>query len=207
MLTYEQQLDGNWELALREGSMYFEGDNAVHKTLRRLADRLNELDVDYAIAGGMCLYRHGFRRFTQDVDVLVTREALTKIHSELEGRGYVKPFAASKNLRDAETGVRIDFIVSGGYPGEGKPGPIAFPIPNTASVEIDGVRYLDLVPLIELKLASGQASHRVGDLQDVQKLILARSLPRSLADQLHRSLRELYLLKWDDAQTASRDDT
>lgn len=207
MLTYEQQLDANWELALREGSMYFDGNNAVHKTLRRLADRLNELGVDYAVAGGMCLYRHGFRRFTQDVDVLVTREALSKIHSELEGRGYVKPFADSKNLRDAETGVRIDFIISGGYPGERKPGPVSFPIPNTASVEIDGVRYLDLVPLIELKLASGQASHRVGDLQDVQKLILARSLPRSLADQVHPSLREAYLLKWEDAQTESRDET
>jgi hypothetical protein len=154
-----------------------------------------------------CLYRHGFRRFTQDVDVLVTRESLEKIHSELEGRGYVKPFAASKNLRDAETGVQIDFIISGDYPGEGKPGPIAFPVPKTASVEIDGVRYLDLIPLIELKLSSGQASHRVGDLQDVQNLILARSLPRELAEQLHPSLRESYFQKWGDAQRAAKDKT
>ncbi len=98
MQTYEQQLDANWQLALREGSMYFEGDNAVHKTLHRIAQRLDELGIDYAIADGMCLFRHGFRRFTQDVDVLVTRESLARIHEELEGRGYVKPFCRQQEF-------------------------------------------------------------------------------------------------------------
>ncbi len=206
MQTYEQKLDADFDLALREGSMHFEGSNAVHNTLRRISDRLEELGVDYAIAGGMCLFRHGFRRFTQDVDVIVTREGLARIHEELEGRGYVKPFAASKNLRDADTGVRIDFIISGQYPGEGKPGPVAFPIPNQVSKVIDGVRYVDLVPFIELKLASGQASHRAQDLHDVQQLIAVRTLPRELAEQLHPSLQAAYLQKWKDAQKASADE-
>jgi hypothetical protein len=206
MLVYEQQLDADFELALREGSMHFEGDNAVHRTLRRIADRLSEIGVDYAIAGGMCLFRHGFRRFTQDVDVLVTRDGLTRIHEELEGRGYVRPFEASKNLRDAETGVRIDFIVSGQYPGDGKPGPIAFPVPDDVATEIDGIRYVDLLPLIALKLASGQASHRAQDLHDVQQLIAAKSLPRELGDQLDPSLKQAYLQKWNDAQTAASED-
>jgi hypothetical protein len=206
MLTYEQQLDADFDLALREGSMHFEGDNAVHKTLHRIAQRLDELGIDYAIAGGMCLFRHGFRRFTQDVGVLVTREALARIHEELDGRGYIKPFAASKNLRDTITGVRIDFIISGQYPGEGRPGPIAFPVPHTVSKQIDGVRYVDLIPLIELELASGQASHRAQDLHDIQQLIAARSLPRDLVEQLHPSLHESYLRKWDDAQKAAADE-
>jgi hypothetical protein len=206
MLVYEQLLKSDFELGLREGSMYFEGSSAVHKTLQRLAERLGELNVDYVIAGGMCLYRHGFQRFTQDVDVIVTREGLARIHEELEGRGYVKPFAASKNLRDADTGVRIDFIISGQYPGEGKPGPIAFPVPNTVAKEIDGIRYVDIVPFIELKLASGQAAHRGRDLDDVQSLIQARSLPRDLAEQLDPTVRDAYLLKWEHAQRAARDD-
>jgi len=205
MLTYDQQLNADFELGLREGSMYFDGNSAVHKTLQGIARRLDELGVDYAIAGGMCLYRHGFQRFTRDVDIIVTREGLARLHEQLEGRGYVKPFEASKNLRDADTGVRIDFIISGQYPGEGKPGPIAFPVPNTVAKEIEGIRYVDLVPFIELKLASGQASHRAQDLHDVQQLIGARSLPRELADQLHPSLRQSYLQKWDDAQKAKRD--
>ena len=81
--------------------MYFEERSAVHTTLRNLVKELNELGLDYAIAGGMAMFLHGFRRFTEDVDVLVTREGLQRIHEALEGRGYVKPFAASKNLRDA----------------------------------------------------------------------------------------------------------
>jgi hypothetical protein len=206
VLTYEQLLASDFELGLREGSMYFEGSSAVHKTLHRIAQKLGELGIDYAVAGGMCLYRHGFQRFTQDVDVIVTREGLAQVHEQLEGRGYVKPFAASKNLRDADTGVRIDFIISGQYPGEGKPGPVAFPIPSAVSTTIDGIRYVDLVPFIELKLASGQASHRAQDLHDVQQLIAARSLPEELAEQMHPSLRESYLRKWVDAKKAATDE-
>jgi hypothetical protein len=206
MLTYEEKLDANFDLAMREGSMHFEGSNAVHQTLRRIAQRLDELGIDYAIAGGMCLFRHGFQRFTRDVDILVTRDELARIHDQLEGRGYVRPFAASKSLRDTETGVRIDFIVSGQYPGEGKPGPIAFPVPKSVSIVIDGVRYVDLAPFIELKLASGQVSHRAQDLHDVQQLILARSLPRDFEEQIHPSLRGAYLQKWDDAQKAATDE-
>jgi len=206
MLTYEQKLDADFDLALKEGSMHFEGSNAVHATLRRLAQRLDELGIDYVIAGGMCLFRHGYQRFTRDVDVIVTREGLARIHQELEGRGYVRPFEASKNLRDTETGVRIDFIITGQYPGEGRPGPIAFPVPSSVATEIDGIRYVDLIPLIELKLASGQASHRAQDLHDIQQLIVARSLPRELSDQLHPSLRNAYLQKWEDAQKSASDE-
>lgn len=206
MLTYEQQLDANFDLAMREGSMHFEESNAVHKTLRRIANRLDELGIDYVVAGGMCLFRHGFQRFTRDIHIIVTREALAQIHEQLEGRGYLRPFEASKNLRDTDTGVRIDFIISGQYPGEGKPGPIVFPKPSSVATIIDGIRYVDLLPFIELKLASGQASHRAQDLHDVQQLIVARSLPRELADQIHPSLRDAYLQKWTDAQKAAKEE-
>jgi len=182
--------------------MHFEGNSAVHKTLRRIVERLEELDIDYAIVGGMALFFHGYRRFTEDVDVLVTAEGLAKIHEELEGRGYIKPFEKSKNLRDAVTGVKIDFLISGGYPGEGKPGPIAFPIPADVAIEADGVRILGVPQIIELKLASGQASHRAGDLNDVQQLIQTLKLPREFAEKLDPSVREAFRLKWNDAQKA-----
>ena len=137
----------------------------------------------------------------------MTREGLAQIHEHLEGRGYIKPFEASKNLRDTDTGVRIDFIISGQYPDEGKPGPIAFPVPSAVAKEFEGIRYVDLVPFIELKLASGQASHRGQDLVDVQNLIRVQSLPREFAEQIHPSLRDAYLQRWNDAQRAAKDDT
>src|SRR5437588_5301480 len=130
MVSYEQQLDRNLDWALSEGSMHFEEKNAVHKTLRKIVKRLEDLGIPYAVVGGMAMFFHGYRRFTEDVDILVSREGLQEIHARLEGLGYTPPFSGSKQLRDAELGVRIEFLVSGEYPGDGKPKPLAFPKPE-----------------------------------------------------------------------------
>jgi hypothetical protein len=206
MLTYEQLLDRDLDWALREGSMHFEGASAVHKTLRRIADRLEELGVDYAIAGGMALFFHGYRRFTEDVDVLVTPAGLETIHANLEGLGYVKPFEKSKNLRDAETGVKIDFLISGQYPGDGRPGPVAFPDPTGAATEIENARFLTVPHIVELKLASGSAPGRQKDLGDVQELIKVLNLPLDLKEQIDASLRDAYCRLWYEAQEAGTND-
>src|SRR5437899_12953176 len=109
MVTYEQLLDRDLDWALREGSMHFENESAVRKTLRKSARRLDELGIPYAIAGGMAMFFHGYRRCTEDVDILVTPEGLKEVHLRLEGLGYVPPFPGSKQLRDAEHGVRVEF--------------------------------------------------------------------------------------------------
>jgi hypothetical protein len=46
-------------------------------------------------------------------------------------------------------------MVSGEYPGDGKPKPVKMPIPASASQEIDGIKFVTLEKLIELKLAVG----------------------------------------------------
>src|SRR5437870_13347655 len=98
--TYEQRLTADTRWALSEGSAFFDGKGAVQNALRKVTQRLNDLHVPYAIAGGMALFQHGVRRFTEGVDILVTREALQTIHDALEGLGYLPPFQGSKNLRD-----------------------------------------------------------------------------------------------------------
>lgn len=205
MLTYEERLDRDRKWALLEGSMHFEKHSAVYATLERLTERLTELGVDYAIAGGMAMFLHGFRRFTEDVDVLVTREVLDQVHAALTGRGYLRPFEASKNLRDTRTGVRIDFLVSGQFPGDGKPGPISFPVPSEASVERDGISVLDIRSLIELKLASGRSPGRRKDLGDVQELIRMLRLEREIGTRLDNSVRDMYFELWDELQQAAPD--
>src|SRR5687768_16361358 len=107
MLTYEQKLDADLSWALDEGSMHFTESNQVHKTMRRLTARLRELGIPHAVVGGMAMFAHGFRRFTEDVDLVVTRELMTRIKQELEGLGYTSPAGTSTKLRDVETGVRI----------------------------------------------------------------------------------------------------
>jgi len=198
MVTYEQLLGRDLRWALQEGSMHFDKANAVHKTLEKITKRLDELGVPYAVAGAMALFFHGYRRFTDDVDLLVTRESLRTIHERLEGLGYVAPFEGSKQLRDTEYGVRVEFLTTGDYPGDGKPKPISFPDPRAASIELDGKRCLELPRLIELKLASGMTNPgRLKDLGDVQETIRVLGLAREFADQLHPFVREKYRELWD----------
>jgi hypothetical protein len=204
-MTYEQLLDADGEWAMSEGSRYFEEGGAVQVSLRKIARRLQDLGIPYAIAGGMALFAHGFRRFTEDVDLLVTGEGLKQIHRELEGAGYRPVFPGSKNLRDAESGVRIEFLVTGQFPGDGKPKPVAFPSPDPVSLERDGIRYLNLPTLIELKLASGMTSpQRVKDLADVQELIKLLRLPEDWAVQLNAYVRPRYVELWKAAQSPAR---
>jgi len=187
--------------ALAEASRFFMKDDRVHRTLRAITAKLKELGVPYAVAGGMSLVAHGYVRTTDDVDILTTEEGLRKTHQQLDGLGYAPPFKGSKNLRDTETGVRIEFLVAGGFPGDGKPKPVAFPSPAAASVEIDGIRYLQLSTLVELKLASGiSAPHRLKDLADVQELIRVLKLPRTFAEQLNPYVQPKFFELWDAVQ-------
>jgi hypothetical protein len=201
MVTYEQRLNRDVEWALQEGSMHFEKESAVHQALRKITRRLQELGIPYVLVGSMAMFLHGYRRFTEDVDLLVTRQGLAVIHDRLEGLGYVAPFAGSKQLRDAENGVRIEFLVTGEYPGDGKPKPVAFPDPAEGSVDIEGVHCLDLPRLIELKLASGMTNPgRLKDLADVQELIRVLSLPAELAERLNPFVRAKYTELWTGAR-------
>lgn len=202
MKVYEQQLDGDLSWALQEGSMYFERRSAVHLALEKIARRLDELNIPYAVAGGMAMFAHGYRRFTDDVDILVTAEGLRTIHERLEGLGYLPPFTGSKHLRDAENGVRIEFLVAGDYPGDGKPKPVAFPEPTDVSTQREGISYVKLPTLVELKLASGAAPGRLKDLGDVQELIRILKLPLELAEQLAPSVRESYRMLWRELAEA-----
>lgn len=177
-------------------------DDAVYDTLRSITTRLRELGLDHAVVGGMALNAHGFRRATVDVDILVTPQGLSKIHEELEGLGYIPPFAGSKNLRDVRTGVKIEFLVSGQFPGDGKPKPVGFPDPAKVCVEIDGIRYIGLPTLLELKLASGLTGGvaRLKDFADAVALIQTLHLPLDFTAQLDPYVRPKYEELWHGLQ-------
>lgn len=191
--AYERQLDRDPRWALFEGSRHFEEKSAVFDALRKVARRLKELNISYAVVGGMALFKHGLRRFTEDVDILVTKGDLRKIHDQLEGLGYLPPHRRSKHLRDTELGVRIEFLTSGEYPGDGVVKPVVFPEPGPVSFESDGVSYINLPTLIELKLASGMTSPgRRKDLSDVLELIKILNLSEGFSEQLNPFVREQY---------------
>jgi hypothetical protein len=178
-----------------EGSRYFMGEGKLHSALGELCSDLDRRGIDYMVIGAVALLAHGYPRFTEDIDLVMTAEGLETFHRELVGLGYTPAFSgARKRLRATRSNVPVEIIVAGEYPGDGKPKPISFPVPSEASVEIDGVRVVTLEKLIELKLASGMtAPDRLKDLADVQELIKLRALDASFADRLHPYVRGRFL--------------
>ncbi len=201
MLVYEEQLNRDPRWALSEGSQHFEENSAVFKALHNIANRLKALGIPYAVIGGMALFRHGFRRFTEDINILVTKQDLKRIHENLVGRGYLPPFAKSKHLRDTEFGVKIEFLTTGDYPGDGKKKPVSFPDPSTVNFEADGINFINLPKLVELKLASGMTnSGRLKDLSDVLELIKALEIQADFAEQLDPFVRGKFQELWKEAR-------
>ena len=177
-----------------------EGD--VYETLRNLVARLESEGLDYAVIGAMALVAHGYRRFTEGVDILLSSEGLRHFQEKVVGLGYLPAFeGARKIFRDTRTGVKVEVMTSGEYPGDGKPKPVVFPDPCEARVEKEDLWVIGLEKLIELKLASGlTAPHRLKDLADVQELILHLNPPFSLAEQLDESVSAEYRKLWQAAE-------
>jgi hypothetical protein len=98
-------------------------------------------------------------------------------------------------------------LTTGAFPGDGKPKPVAFPDPNDVATEINGIRYLKLPNLIELKLASGMTNAgRVKDLGDVQELIKALKLPVEFAENLDPFVRFKFTELWNGVADAGDPD-
>jgi hypothetical protein len=189
---------------LSESEAFFMKEGKVHHTLKRLAQMLAAESIDYAIVGGMALNLLGYTRETVDVDILLTPHGLEQFHARLIGKGYILAFeGARKSFLDAQTRVKVEALITGEYPGDGRPKPVAFPEPEAVSVERDGYRVISLEKLIELKLASGMtAPHRLRDLADVQDLISTLNLPLELAKKLDDSVRKEYRRLWETVQQA-----
>ena len=184
----------------QEIDSFYMAEGKVFQTLTRLAQSLDRAGISYAIVRGMAMAVHGFVRPTEDVDILLTPQGLASFQQQLVGRGFIAAFpGATRKFKDAQTGVEIEILTSGSFPGDGKPKPVAFPDPVAVAVDYNGIKVIDLTRLIELKLASGLTGRgRLRDLADVQDLIRTFSLPLALAESIDASVREKYLELWND---------
>ena len=106
-----------------------------------------------------------------------------------------------KYLWIRKAGVRVEFLVTGDFPGDGLPKPVAFPEPEAADIEKEGIHWLSLPRLIELKLASGMTnSGRLKDLADVQELIRLLHLPEQFGEEIDPFVRNKYVELWKTVQ-------
>src|SRR5262245_23475882 len=174
---------------LKEIGMFFEKRDPVHQTLRRLAQRLEKAGISYAVMGAMAVNLHGARRTTDDVDVLLTPEGLEQFRQKLAAKYYDQVEGRPRRFVERRSGVRIDFLVTGRYPGRGKPGPFAFPDPGQSSEEIEDVKVVTLPQLVQLKLAA----RRYYDFGDVVFLIRVHNLDESFLEKLHPSVHRDFI--------------
>lgn len=205
MLTYEDKLSRDLNWALNEGGLYFECRNQLHITLRRLVKVLDNTDTEYVLAGAVAMFFHGFRRFTESIDVILTPHGLTRAYEVLEAHGFVRDESAN-HIRDSETGVKIEFLVDGLLPQIYGLGRLVIPNPQEVSVTIDGLQVARLETLVTMKLDSGQASHRLKDVADVQSLIQHCGLTPDFANRLDSRHQAQYQQLWTYAQKAAADD-
>jgi hypothetical protein len=173
-----------WEIGL-----FFEKSGPVHQTLRRTAKRFERAGIPYAIVGGMAVNLHGARRTTNDVDVLMTKEGLERFREEILPKFYKPVEGRPRRFKESKSGVVLDCLLTGSYPGFGEPGPITFPDPEAVAEEIEKIRVINLPQLIQLKLAA----RRHKDFGDVVFLIQTHNLDESFLPKLHPSVHKDFI--------------
>ncbi len=180
---------GAFTRRLGEIGMFFQKRSPQHQTMRRTARRLEKAGIAYAILGGMALNAHDYERTTKDVDILLSAEGFRTFCDEFVGKYYDRVGRRPRRFADRANGVTVDILVTGLFPGSGKPGPIAFPEPAAVSEVIDKYSVVTLATLVELKLAA----RRWRDFADVVELIRVHELDESFQDKLHPSVHRDFI--------------
>ena len=165
--------------------MFFQGRDEVHKTMRRLANRLEKAGIPYVVVGGMAVYAHHYRRTTNDVDFLVTADGFDEFQRLFVPKNYEPMPKRPRRFIDRVNKVTVDFLVTGHFPGSGKPGPISYPDPTEVGQTIEKIQVANLTSLIQLKLAA----RRYQDFADVVNLIRFNQLDESYLEKLHSSVQ------------------
>jgi hypothetical protein len=170
---------------LREIDLFFQENDPVHQTMRRVAASLDRAHIPYAVVGGMAVNAHGHQRTTGDVDFLLTADGFAEFRRRFVPHDYEPVPRRPKRFADRANGVTFDVLVTGHFPGSGKPGPVAYPDPSAVSEVIKSISVVDLPTLIQLKLAA----RRYQDFGDVVNLIRTHNLDESFQSRLHPSVR------------------
>src|SRR5579859_6955795 len=174
---------------LKEIDMFFQKRDKVHQTMYRLVKRLEKAKIPYALMGGMAVNAHLHERTTKDVDVLLTEEGLEEFQKLFVPKQYATVPKRPRRFVDRMNRVSLDILVTGKYPGNGMPGPIAFPDPEEVGQRIKKISVVDLVTLIQLKLAA----RRYQDFADVVNLIAVKKLDESFLKNLHPSVHQDFI--------------
>jgi hypothetical protein len=174
---------------VKEIDKFFQGRDPVHQSMRRVAKCLEKAGIPYAIVGGMAVFAHGYRRTTDDLDILLTPKGFEEFRRLFVPKNYQPDPRLSRRFTDRANDVTVDVLETGLFPGSGKPGPISYPDPASASETIKKIRVVILETLVQMKLAA----RRHQDFADVVNMIHFNDLDESYAMRLHPSVRRDYI--------------
>src|SRR5690349_17095217 len=75
--------------------------NDLSAALAELQAQCEREGIPFAVVGALALRRYGYVRFTEDIDIVTTRDGLDRMHTSLVGRGLIPRGAGlRKKLRD-----------------------------------------------------------------------------------------------------------
>ena len=142
------------------------------RVVRALDHVLQSMDCESVLGGGWAVWHHGFTaRVTRDLDIALPADRVDEFLRVASASGFVGlPQAPGRwpKMRHKETGVKVDILPEGARPGSpSRPAPTLIPHPGRMGAVSGKLRYVQLVSLVELKLAAG----RPRDEADVAELV------------------------------------
>jgi hypothetical protein len=133
---------------------------------------LQAIGGEAVLGGGWAVWHHGYLgRLTQDIDIALPAAQIEDFRRAASVAGFdLLPQQPGRwpKLRHQETQVQVDILPEGARPGTAaKLAPTTIPHPREMGATVASLTYMDLLSLIELKLAAGRAR----DESDVVELI------------------------------------
>jgi hypothetical protein len=167
-------------------------------TLKALSRKEN---IPLAIVGGLAAIRHGYERFTKDIDVVV-RSADLDVLTRVAPRYGIKVIWKDPDgwHRFQCDGVSIDVVPEGQKPRNDAP--VRIPSPKELGVRT-GARYASIAGWVETKLGS----YRVQDRADVVQ-VMKVTAPAALA-RIRKHVRKVHLIfaqRFDELLAAAREE-
>jgi len=170
----------------------------LQKAIKSISNILKQYKINFTIIGGAARNQYGYRKMTEDIDILLAKEDKDKIKNipigflKDESNGRAKVF----QLHDPKT--RIEIIYDNEISGDGIHG-LKFDNPKNISHNINGDPYITLKNLIMYKLSSGiYGKHRFKDFDDIVELIKINHLKRNYANDFREDLKNKYISLWEE---------
>lgn len=167
-------------------------NETLWQTARRVHQLLDAHNVPHAIAGGVAVALHGYRRNTVDIDLIIRRADAEAVKLALAENGFL--WNAERREFIAEGGTAVQFLIAGERAGAGSVVKLPDPTVEDVTELSEGLPVLSLARLIESKIACGDGNMRRAykDFADVVELAAIHRLDGSFARFLHRAVRKQF---------------